>query len=33
VALNDGSEQAQFVAQRVLELRDEGVELNEIAVL
>src|SRR5205823_1637386 len=27
------SEQAQFVAQRVLELRDEGVELNEIAVL
>jgi DNA helicase-2/ATP-dependent DNA helicase PcrA len=24
VALNDGSEQAQFVAQRVLELRDEG---------
>jgi DNA helicase-2/ATP-dependent DNA helicase PcrA len=33
VALNDGSEQAQFVAQRLLELRDEGVELNEIAVL
>jgi DNA helicase II / ATP-dependent DNA helicase PcrA len=33
LALNDGSEQAQFVAQRVLELRDEGVELNEIAVL
>src|SRR5438309_511599 len=33
VALNDGSEQAQFIAQRVLELRDEGVELNEIAVL
>jgi DNA helicase II / ATP-dependent DNA helicase PcrA len=33
VALNDGSEQAQFVAQRVLELRDEGVVLNEIAVL
>ncbi|HEY4757979.1 MAG TPA: ATP-dependent helicase, partial [Chthoniobacterales bacterium] len=30
---NDGSEQAQFVAQRILELRDEGVELNEIAVL
>ena len=23
VALNDGSEQAQFVAQRILELRDE----------
>jgi DNA helicase-2/ATP-dependent DNA helicase PcrA len=33
IALNDGSEQAQFVAQRVLELRDEGVELSEIAVL
>src|SRR5438105_5960526 len=33
IALNDGSEQAEFVAQRVLELRDEGVELSEIAVL
>ncbi|MDQ2866828.1 MAG: ATP-dependent helicase [Verrucomicrobiota bacterium] len=33
VALNDGSEQAQFVAQRLLELRDEGVELNDVAVL
>jgi DNA helicase-2/ATP-dependent DNA helicase PcrA len=33
VGLNDGSEQAQFVAQRILELRDEGVDLNEIAVL
>ncbi|HKP04158.1 MAG TPA: UvrD-helicase domain-containing protein [Chthoniobacterales bacterium] len=33
VGLNDGSEQARFVAQRILELRDEGVELNEIAVL
>src|SRR5215471_16615801 len=33
VALNDGSEQAQFVAQRILELRDENVYLNEIAVL
>ncbi len=33
VALNDGGQQAQFVAQRLLELRDEGVELNEIAVL
>jgi len=33
VALNDGGEQAQFVAQRILELRDEGIELNEIAVL
>jgi DNA helicase-2/ATP-dependent DNA helicase PcrA len=33
VALNDSAEQAQFVAQRILELRDEGVDLNEIAVL
>jgi DNA helicase-2/ATP-dependent DNA helicase PcrA len=33
VALNDGTEQAQFVAQRILELRDEDVDLNEIAVL
>ena len=33
VALNDGSEQAQFVAQRILELRDEDVDLRDIAVL
>ena len=33
MALNDGGEQAQFIAQRVLELRDEAVELNQIAVL
>ena len=33
VALNDGSEQAQFVAQRILELRDENVDMNDIAVL
>ncbi len=33
VGLNDGSEQAQFVAQRILELRDEDVDLNEIAIL
>ena len=33
VALNDSGEQAQFVAQRILELRDEGVDLDEIAVL
>jgi DNA helicase-2/ATP-dependent DNA helicase PcrA len=33
VALNDGAEQAQFVAQRILESRDENVELNDIAVL
>ena len=33
VACGDGAEQAAFVAQRALELRDEGVELNEMAVL
>ncbi len=33
VTCNDGNEQAAFVAQRVLELRDEGVDLDEIAVL
>jgi DNA helicase-2/ATP-dependent DNA helicase PcrA len=33
VGLNDGSEQAQFVAQRILELRDENIDLSEIAVL
>jgi DNA helicase-2/ATP-dependent DNA helicase PcrA len=33
VALNDGSEQARFVAQRILELRDEDVDLSDIAVL
>src|SRR6059036_31131 len=33
VALNDGSEQSQFVAQRILELRDENIELSDIAVL
>ncbi|HEV2097206.1 MAG TPA: UvrD-helicase domain-containing protein [Chthoniobacterales bacterium] len=33
VALTDGNEQAQFVAQRILELRDEGIELDEIAIL
>src|SRR5213082_3547141 len=33
VGLNDGSEQARFVAQRILELRDEGIELDEIAIL
>jgi DNA helicase II / ATP-dependent DNA helicase PcrA len=33
VALNDSGEQSQFVAQRILELRDEGVDLNDIAVL
>src|SRR5262245_12806712 len=33
VACGDASEQAAFVAQRVLELRDEGVDLNKMAVL
>ena len=33
VALADPDQQAQFVAQRVLELRDEGVELRQQAVL
>jgi len=33
VALNDAGEQAQFAAQRILELRDEDVDLRDIAVL
>ncbi|HEY2573356.1 MAG TPA: ATP-dependent helicase [Verrucomicrobiaceae bacterium] len=33
VPLDNPSAQASFVAQRILELRDEGVELNEIAVI
>ncbi|MEO1837294.1 MAG: UvrD-helicase domain-containing protein [Akkermansiaceae bacterium] len=33
VPLEDPETQAQFVAQRILELRDEGVELEEMAVL
>ncbi len=33
VALADSAQQAQFVAQRVLELRDEGMELHDMAVL
>ncbi len=33
VACADANQQAQFVAQRILELRDEGVALNEVAVL
>jgi DNA helicase II / ATP-dependent DNA helicase PcrA len=33
VACMDGAEQAAFVAQRVLELREEGHELNNMAVL
>ena len=33
VALNNSAEQAQFVAQRILELRDENLDLNDIAVL
>ncbi len=33
VPLGDSRQQALFVAQRVLELRDEGCELDEIAIL
>ena len=33
VSLRDVVQQAEFVAQRILELRDEGVPLKEIAVL
>lgn len=33
VPLATNSEQAAFVAQRVLELRDEGVDLHEMAIL
>lgn len=33
VCLATNSEQAAFVAQRVMELRDEGIELHEMAVL
>lgn len=33
IALDDSRQQAMFVAQRALELRDEGVELSEMAVL
>jgi DNA helicase-2/ATP-dependent DNA helicase PcrA len=31
--MQDPGTQAAFVAQRILELRDDGIELNEIAVL
>ena len=33
VACDDAAEQAAFVAQRVLELREEGADLNKMAVL
>jgi DNA helicase-2/ATP-dependent DNA helicase PcrA len=33
VSLDDAHQQAMFVAQRALELRDEGMELGDIAVL
>src|SRR6185503_7201916 len=33
VGLMDGNEQARFIAQRILDLRDEGIDLNQIAVL
>ncbi|MDB6023788.1 MAG: UvrD/REP helicase [Verrucomicrobiales bacterium] len=33
VTCGDANEQAAFIAQRVLELRDEGIALNDMAVL
>lgn len=33
VSFNDVIQQAEFVVQRILELRDEGINLNNIAVL
>ncbi|MDX2226811.1 MAG: ATP-dependent helicase [Verrucomicrobiae bacterium] len=33
IPMNDSSQQAQFVAQRAMELRDEGVALKDIAIL
>ncbi|MEZ0257468.1 MAG: ATP-dependent helicase [Chthoniobacter sp.] len=33
VPLGDSNQQALFIAQRVLDLREEGIELDEIAVL
>ncbi|HEV7869268.1 MAG TPA: ATP-dependent helicase [Chthoniobacteraceae bacterium] len=33
VPLSDSNQQALFVTQRILDLREEGIELNEIAVL
>jgi DNA helicase-2/ATP-dependent DNA helicase PcrA len=33
VTCKDASQQAAFIAQRVLELRDEGIPLNDMAVL
>ncbi|PIZ95343.1 MAG: ATP-dependent DNA helicase [Candidatus Magasanikbacteria bacterium CG_4_10_14_0_2_um_filter_33_14] len=32
-AFSESSEEAEFIAERILELREEGVELNKIAVL
>jgi DNA helicase-2/ATP-dependent DNA helicase PcrA len=33
VALGDSSQQAAFIARRILDLREEGIELEEVAVL
>ncbi len=33
VPLGDSNQQAAFIAQRILDLREEGIELDEIAVL
>ncbi len=33
LAVDNGSAQAQFISQRITELQDEGVELDEIAII
>jgi ATP-dependent DNA helicase UvrD/PcrA len=33
VALKDSDQQAQFIAQRILELQEEGASLNDVAIL
>jgi DNA helicase-2/ATP-dependent DNA helicase PcrA len=33
ICLQDGSQQANFICQRIEELQEEGIELNEIAIL
>ncbi|MDB6152343.1 MAG: UvrD/REP helicase, partial [Chthoniobacteraceae bacterium] len=33
IPLGDSNQQAAFIAERILDLREEGIELNEIAVL
>jgi len=33
VSLRDSEQQAQFIAQRILELQEEGISLNDVAIL